>query len=41
MKSEEFDRRFDEGEDISDHLDLSQLRGPNFESKRVNVDFPA
>ena len=30
----------DEGEDISEYLDLSNLRRPGLEQKRVNVDFP-
>ncbi|MEJ5293577.1 MAG: hypothetical protein WHS82_08290 [Candidatus Methanosuratincola sp.] len=40
MKAEELDRRFDEGEDILDHLDLSKIRRPGQELRRVNVDFP-
>jgi hypothetical protein len=40
MKAREFDRRFDEGKDISKHLDLSRARRPKQEQKRVNVDFP-
>lgn len=37
---EEFDRRFDEGEDITAFLDTSPIRHPNREKKTVNVDFP-
>ena len=40
MKAEEFDRRFDAGEDITEFLDLSKVRRPGLEQKRVNVDFP-
>lgn len=40
MKSRELDRRFDRGEDISEHLDVSKARRPEQEQKRVNVDFP-
>lgn len=40
MKATEFDRRFDDGEDMSAHVDWSKARRPNTESKRVNVDFP-
>ena len=40
MKAEEFDKLFDDGEDISHLLDLSSARRPNQEQKRVNVDFP-
>jgi len=41
MKAEEFDRRFDEGEDVTAYLDLSSARRPGQEARRVNVDFPA
>ncbi len=41
MKANDFDKKFDEGsEDITDELDLSSLKRPNQEQKRVNVDFP-
>ena len=40
MKAKEFDKRFDEGEDVSRHLDVSKARRPVQEQKRVNVDFP-
>jgi len=40
MKSEEFDKLFDEGKDITHLLDMSSARRPNQELKRVNVDFP-
>ena len=40
MKAEEFDKRFDEGEDVSQHLDISKAKRPAQEQKRVNVDFP-
>ena len=41
MKAGEFDKKFDDGvEDIIDELDLSTLRRPNREVRRVNVDFP-
>ena len=41
ISAEEFDRRFDEGEDVSAHVDWSSARKVNLEQKRVNVDFPA
>jgi hypothetical protein len=41
MKASEFDKAFDNGEDITPHLDVSKARRPGFEQKRVNVDFPA
>ena len=40
MKVRNFDKRFDEGKDISKHLDMSKARRPEQERKRVNVDFP-
>ena len=40
MKATEFDKKFDDGEDMIDHVDWSQARRHNIESKRVNVDFP-
>ena len=41
MKASDFDRRFDEGEDVTDFLDLKKARRPALEQKRVNLDFPA
>jgi len=41
MKASEFDKKFDEGENITDELDFSRARRPGEETKRVNVDFPA
>ncbi len=40
MKAIEFDRKFDDGEDIDDQVDWSRARRPNPRMKRVNVDFP-
>jgi hypothetical protein len=40
LSAEEFDRKFDDGEDIEEFLDLSSARRPGLEAKRVNVDFP-
>jgi len=40
MKATEFDRKFDEGEEITKHLDLRKARRPGREQRRVNVDFP-
>jgi hypothetical protein len=40
MKAREFDKKFDEGGDIFQQLDLSKARRPEQEQKRVNVDFP-
>ncbi len=38
---DEFDRKFDAGEDVSDYIDWSSTRRPPWETKRVNVDMPA
>jgi hypothetical protein len=40
MKAKAFDKRFDDGKDISKYLDMSKARKPGQEQKRVNVDFP-
>lgn len=41
MKAEEFDKKFDAGEDVTAYLDLNAIRRPAYEQRRVNVDFPA
>ncbi len=41
MRAEEFDRRFDAGENVTGDLDLAGLRRPGVEQRRVNVDFPS
>ena len=41
ITAEEFDKKFDDGEDISEYVDWSSARRINQEAKRVNVDFPA
>mgnify|MGYP006305303125 CR=1 FL=1 len=41
MKAKAFDRKFDENqEDILDDLDLTQIRRPGYEQRRIDVDFP-
>jgi hypothetical protein len=40
MRAEEFDRKFDTGEDVTGDLDLDGLRHPALQQRRVNVDFP-
>ncbi|MFK7733161.1 MAG: CopG family transcriptional regulator [Pseudomonadales bacterium] len=40
MKAKSLDKKFDEGKDIIDELDLSKIRRPNQKQRRVNVDFP-
>ncbi|MCM2681122.1 type II toxin-antitoxin system BrnA family antitoxin [Echinimonas agarilytica] len=41
MKASEFDKKFDDGEDILKNLDLSKAKRSTQETKRVNVDFPS
>jgi hypothetical protein len=40
ITAEEFDRMFDDGEDMTPYLDLSTLRHPGLEIRRINVDLP-
>jgi hypothetical protein len=40
MKAKSLDKKFDEGKDITKHLDLTKARRPLQAQKRVNVDFP-
>ncbi len=40
MKAEEFDKKFDDGENIIDYLDIPNAERPEQKQKRVNVDFP-
>ena len=40
MKARDIDKKFDAGQDISKYLDMSKVRRPEQEHKRVNVDFP-
>jgi len=40
MKTEQFDKKFDKGGDVSKYLDFSKATRPGREQKRVNVDFP-
>lgn len=41
MKANEFDKRFDDGQDMAATLDTVRARRPGEEHRRVNVDFPA
>lgn len=41
MKADEFDERFDNGQDMAGALDTARARRPGEEHRRVNVDFPA
>jgi len=38
MRAEEFDQKFDDGEDITGDLDLGAIHRPALEQRRVNVD---
>jgi len=40
MKARELDKKFDENKNISKYLDISKVRRPGQEQRRVNVDFP-
>jgi hypothetical protein len=40
MRAEEFDRKFDDGEDVTSDLDLAPVRRSGLDQRRVNVDFP-
>jgi hypothetical protein len=40
MKAREFDKKFDDGKDISEHLDFSKAKRPGRTHKRINVDLP-
>jgi hypothetical protein len=40
MKAKEFDKKFDDGENVSDYLKLSEARRPYGDTKRMNIDFP-
>jgi hypothetical protein len=40
IEAKEFDRKFENGEDISEYLELEKTIRPRQEQKRVNVDFP-
>jgi len=40
MKAKELEKKFDDGENIIEYLDISKAIRPNQEQRRVNVDFP-
>ncbi len=40
MKADEFDQKFNRGEDITSALDSAKVHLPGEEQRRVNVDFP-
>jgi len=40
MNAEELDRKFDAGDDVLEHFDLSTLTRPDLMMQRVDIDFP-
>jgi predicted DNA binding CopG/RHH family protein len=41
ISAEEFDRRFDDGEDVSQYVDWGAAEHVNIKPRVVNVNFPA
>lgn len=41
MKAEEFDVKFDSGQDVTEFLDFSTARRPNREPKTIELTLPA
>ncbi|MCL4261522.1 MAG: BrnA antitoxin family protein, partial [Anaerolineales bacterium] len=39
-KASDFDKKFDDGENVTANLDLSKARRPAEEQKRINMDVP-
>ena len=39
-KADDFDKKFDDGENVIEHLDLSLARRPAEEQKRINMEIP-
>ena len=39
-KASNFDKKFDNGKNVIEHLDLSKARRPAEEQKRINMDIP-
>jgi hypothetical protein len=40
MKADDFDKKFDDGEDVTAFLDMKTAKRSDMVTKRVNVDFP-
>ncbi len=40
MKAKDFDKAFDEGENISQSVDWSKASRPGRKTQRINIDFP-
>ena len=41
MKAQDFDSKFEAGEDLTEYLNFSKACRVNQESRRVNIDFPS
>ncbi len=41
ISAEKLDEKFDNGEDILEYLDLSQIQKPGLKPRRVSIDFPS
>lgn len=41
MKASDFDKAFDDGEDIDHLIDWSSMRRPNMERRRLEIDIPS
>jgi hypothetical protein len=39
-KASDFDKNFDDGESVIEHLDLAKARRPAEEQKRINMEMP-
>ncbi|HAC65509.1 MAG TPA: CopG family transcriptional regulator, partial [Cyanothece sp. UBA12306] len=40
MKAEELDERFDNGEEVLEFFDLSTIKRPGLETKKITLEFP-
>ena len=40
ITTNEQDKKFDDGEDVMEYMDLTSIKRPNLEQKRVNLDMP-
>jgi len=40
ITTNELDKKFDDGEDVIEYMDLTSIKRLNLEQKRVNLDMP-
>ena len=40
ISTEEFDKKFDDGEDIFEYIDFDSVRSLNAEQKQINLELP-